>query len=656
MGEILSDHEVLLKSMTSVLDKTDAYIFFADAPTKQVIYVNKKLEKDMGIVDYASLGCEELLSLIHNRPCESCSIESLQSTESPAIIKYIYDDEKKKSYKCAESLLDIGDGITVIMHHITVIPVCVTAQSDELAETKKKLAEALEIIEAGDKGKTDFLSRMSHELCTPMNAIISMAHIAVAAEDTESMKSCVSVIYNASAQLLDIINDILDMSRIELGQVSLLHLPFDLSKMIAETIVRADASGRIVHFDVEKDVPSVLRGDEYRLSQVLLNLIKNLIMYTAGRGKIEIRVRALDQAEKNAVFEFRVIDIENKVPKEKHAQIIRSFEHSEDGEYIHYGEAGLGTTICKRIIEMMGGNIWAENTDGAGISFYFTIQAGVAACDRKAPVCAAIAVEKMKVLFVDSDEDSGVYYQKLVNDYKIQADYAKDGGSAARMVAEDGKNEINYSVVFIDYKLQGIDGIAAAKRIREINGGVSIVIMIPMQEWTTAKMAVAEAGLKDYLPKPVLAQQILDIIGKKSTIPEKRNSAKAKSKRASSDNETGQEYKKYLPYIDVDEGLSNISGNKKLFGTMLRSFRDGNAFTDLEKAIKEENISKIQRSYGILKNASVNLALKKLYKGLLLSESQLLKTKRIKNNTLLSLENAVNDTNQKINELLAEWE
>lgn len=432
--------------------------------------------------------------------------------------------------------------ITVIMQQISEIPNSEADLAKELAETKKKLDDALKIIAESDKEKTDFLSRMSHELCTPMNAIISMAHLAAAAEDAKSMRSCVSVIFDASTQLLDVINDILDMSRIELGQVSLLHLPFELEKMIAETrdavFGKSGAKDR-VYYDIEKEVPTKLRGDEYRLSQVISNLVKTITKFASEDGRIEIKVGITEQTKNDAIFEFRIIDADNKVPIAKHQQIISTFGQPEAIEYIHYGEAGLGVTICKRIVEMMGGSIWVENIPGTEIAISFSAKIEILKNSKKKPAD---------------------------NDVKVES------------------------------------------------------------------------------------------INKTADQSERRERAHAKIANTPQDGAKGLGYNKYLPYIDINEGLSNIGGNRKLFGIMLQNFKDGSAFSDLEMAVNEENMAKAQRYYSIIKNASRNLALIKLHKGLLLNESQILKVQYEENSALLSIEDLVKKTNGKINELLAEWE
>ena len=531
-------------------------------------------------------------------------------------------------------------------------------QPDDWEYSAPRENAAVTAAETESRGRTDFLSRISHELSTPLNAIIGMSHFAEAENDITKIKSNISIINKASTQLLDTINDIMDMSRIELGQVVLHRLPFDFEKMLAETCVAAspciNENCLTLRYNIEKNVPNALRGDEFRVSQIICNLLRTAMKYTPPMGEIDITARAVEQATDKATIEIRISSAGPGMSEEDKGTLSKEIERLNDGEYRHHGETGLGLTIAKKIIEMMDGKIWIEATE-KGSSFNFTVQMDVFGYDKSFSVSDGAQIDDLRVLFVSCEEEPRDNFLSLMDANNIKAVCAEDGESALSVIKRSGESGVNYSIAIIDYQMPGLNGIETAKCVRQISSKITIAVMTSISEWTLIKEEALNAGFDNFLPKPPTASQIMDLINgivSQGSPPEKQRTEDIK---VEAKDERSISFEKYSPYINVEDGLARVGGNKKLFITMLTNFKNGVAFADLKSAIEENDMGKIQRNYDTLKSVALNLSLTKLYKMLILSESQI-KNRIHQKKALASVDEKILETNQKITELINEWE
>ena len=571
----------------------------------------------------------------------------------------IGDGADEKWFSAKRISVDSEDDITVlgVVHEIT---------REFKPHTENEKIQDIE--------KSDFLSRVSHELCTPLNAIINMSHFAKSEDDAAKVKSNVSIIHKASTQLLDTVNDILDMSRIEMGQVDLVRLPFELEKMLVETC-SAYTSGLTekeltVGVNVERNTPRMFRGDEFRLSQIITNLLKITARMTPEHGRIDIDAEASGIIDNKAMLEFRIKSTGTGSSRDSKTYFNSIVEQLISAESKHYGEAGLEITVCKGIIGLMGGEIRAEYIDG-GETFNFAIQMEVFEFDKKLSVCDDVKIKGQMILHVTREEGSRSSFQELMDEYGIKSVCAEDGENALRIIEEAKADGNSFSIAFIDHHLPEIDGVETAKRIRKANEACAVIILISIQEWKLVKAEAISAGFNDFLSKPPAAPHIIDVINRITTPPAESDKYLPKfdqkeyaTERACTGG-TGNEEKersgraaqveKYRRYIDIEKGLSRFGGNKRLFANMLKSFIDGVAFSDLKKSVTESNLQKIQQDYTMLIGVVMNLSLTKLYKGLALSESQL-KSRQYQIKALSEVEKIVQETNQKVSELLAEWE
>ncbi|MCL1809695.1 MAG: ATP-binding protein [Clostridiales bacterium] len=525
------------------------------------------------------------------------------------------------------------------------------------------------------KDKTDFLSRMSHELFTPLNAIINMSHIASATSDMAKMKSCISTIHDASTQMLSIINNVLDISRLEMGRVSLVKLPFELERALAEAVnivvPKAVEKDQALLFEIGEGVPPKLRGDEFHLSQLIINLLKNAIKFNEKNGKIEVKVKATGHTADKAVLEFCIACTGTSMQRENREQLEGAFKQLNSDGYLHYGEIELSLVICKKIAEMMGGSLWMGNAEGAGCTLSFNVLMDVFKQGGKEASHFTTETGEFRVLFVDYSIESRQYFQGLMNKHGIDSVCAEDGESAIKLALEAKGEGKPFSAVFIDYHMPSLSGVETAKHIRKMSKDSTVVISVPISEWALVEEIVHTGGFREFLPKPFVDSQIMDILSRIAAQNGKQSQMRTENGAEGQGNGQGGEhgqareqeeeqttvYEKYLPYIDVCKGLANIGGNKKLFATMLGSFMNGTVYAELKKSTEENDGLSIQRNYSALINVAQNLSLTWLYRTLIRLE-RLMRSKKVnfREDILPQTDEAIAETNKKIIELLSEWE
>jgi signal transduction histidine kinase len=249
-----------------------------------------------------------------------------------------------------------------------------------------QLTKAKVDAEAASKAKSEFLSRMSHEMRTPMNAIIGMAMIGKTSEDAARKEYCLDKISEASEHLLGVINDILDMSKIEANRLELSYTPFHLEKMLRRVVgvvrFRAEEKKQKLSVDIDTHIPAYIVSDEQRLAQVIANLLSNAVKFTPENGSVALSVASVAEADGLFTLRISVRDTGIGISEEQQGCLFMSFEQVDGGISRKFGGTGLGLAISKSIVDMMGGRIWAESALNEGATFSFEIRVrGVAGAD-----------------------------------------------------------------------------------------------------------------------------------------------------------------------------------------------------------------------------------------------------------------------------------
>jgi len=394
----------------------------------------------------------------------------------------------------------------------------------------KELKAALIEAKNANAAKSSFLANMSHEIRTPMNAIIGMTQIAEKSSDMGKIKYCLAMIENSSAHLLRIINDILDMSKIEAGKLELENAPLDIKTLLIKI------SNLIMEKTVEKNIrfnviltPETGRhyiGDELRLSQVIVNLLSNAVKFTPEGGKIELIIDKFDKIDKIdkigetdkenengfGFLRFTVKDTGIGMTKEQISKLFNAFVQAESDISRKFGGTGLGLTISKSIIEKMGGRIWIESEIGKGSSFIFEIKLKKAADQDHKPLHKNILSKDLKTLIVDSDIAARNYLKTIINHFGITADEADNLEQAFVFVTKANETQKPYDVIFMDYAVIGENGVGFIKNSYTEPDRNKIAVISFFLHWNKIGENLQSAGIRSHITKPLFPSAIFDAI------------------------------------------------------------------------------------------------------------------------------------------------
>jgi len=371
--------------------------------------------------------------------------------------------------------------------------------------------------EAANKAKSNFLSTMSHEIRTPMNAIIGMTAIGKLSNDAHKKDEALKKIDVASKLLLGIINDILDMSKIEADKFELTAVSFDFEKMlqkIADVInLRVDERRQKLYINIGKDVPHTLVGDDQRLAQVITNLLSNAVKFTPEEGTIHLDSRLLSEEDGLCRLQVSVEDTGIGITDEQKARLFKSFEQAEATTTRKYGGTGLGLAITKRIVELMGGEIWAESEPGNGSKFTFTFLMKRSTDEERHLLDESVNWKNIRIFVVDDDPEILEFFTVVAENLKISCTVAESGEDALKLLEEDA----DYSIFFIDWMLPGINGIELARLVQANESQTdaartSIVTIFSSADWNSIEDEARDAGVDKFLPKPLFPSVIVDVI------------------------------------------------------------------------------------------------------------------------------------------------
>ncbi|MDR1482904.1 MAG: response regulator [Synergistaceae bacterium] len=390
-------------------------------------------------------------------------------------------------------------------------------ESKKLAESLRSmldtLQERIETAFTASKAKSEFLANMSHEMRTPMNAIIGMTAIARSARDESKKDYCLGKIEDASTHLLGVINDILDMSKIEANKFELSCSEYNFEKMLQKAVnvvvFRVDEKRQNFTVHIDKEIPAMLTGDEQRLAQVVTNLLSNAVKFTPEGGDIRLDAYLEKEEESVCFIRIEVRDTGIGISEEQQSRLFSSFEQASGDTSRKFGGTGLGLAISKRIVEMMGGKILIRSKLGEGATFLFTIETRRAEKTRQAThLLADLSWKSVRVLIVDDSNDVLDYFNEIAAVLGMTCDVADSGEDALKLIQENGA----YDIYFVDWKMTGMNGIELSRRIKEAGSTQSVVIMISAAEWNLIENEARGAGVDKFLPKPLFPSAIVDCI------------------------------------------------------------------------------------------------------------------------------------------------
>lgn len=386
------------------------------------------------------------------------------------------------------------------------------AKMKKIEQTQEELRKAKERAEENAKAKSNFLANMSHEIRTPMNAIIGMMNLAMGCDDIERIKYCLGKIDDASTHLLGVINDILDMSKIDAGKLELSQSDFVVEKMLQRVCdiinFRAEQKKQDFLIKVDKDVPVAIKTDQQRLSQVLTNLLSNAVKFTPDEGKIGLQIHMVEETDQTCKLLFEVTDTGIGMSDEQIAKLFQSFEQADSSISRRFGGTGLGLAISKNIVGLMGGTIGVDSKPDVGSRFYFTVTVQKGKADYKTRLRPGINWNKIRLLVVDDAPEVREYFKDIAANMGLFCKTASNGYEACDII----ENEEAYHILFVDWMMPEMDGLELTRRIRERYGENIIIIMISVAEWSVIEESATKIGVNNFISKPLLPSRIIDCI------------------------------------------------------------------------------------------------------------------------------------------------
>jgi PAS domain S-box-containing protein len=379
---------------------------------------------------------------------------------------------------------------------------------EDLDEEKARAEEAT-------RAKSDFLANMSHEIRTPMNAVIGMAHLALKTELTPKQQDYLSKIQSSANSLLGIINDILDFSKIEAGKLDMEAVEFDLLETMDNvanviTVKAQEKENLEVLFYLDPQVPNFLVGDSLRLNQILVNLGNNAVKFTE-QGEIVLSARINKRSDDKVTLQFSVRDTGIGMSAEQQAKLFQAFSQADTSTTRKYGGTGLGLTISKRLVNLMGGEIWIESELGKGTTFSFTADLGLGKETVKRRFVLSPDLRGLKVLVVDDNATSREILQDILGSFSFEVFLAASGEDALEEIERADKQK-PFELVLMDWKMPGMDGIQTSRRIKnhqKLSKIPAIVLVTAFGREEVMRQA-DEIGLDGFLLKPVNSSVLFD--------------------------------------------------------------------------------------------------------------------------------------------------
>ena len=499
------------------LDEDDAICYQADLRMEDAIEEGAHVPFHEAFAAYANDYVAEAYRTEFLSFIDPASIRARLEQTPLIAYRYLTIREGSESYEMLRmaGVRHVEDREDGIVHAVGVGFTNIDAEMRESMAKNQALSDALVAAEAASKAKTTFLSNMSHEIRTPMNAIIGLDNIALNDSDiSERTRDYLLKIGESADHLLSLINDILDMSRIESGRMTLKNEEFSFPHLMEQinTIFSGQAADRGIAYECHVDdrIDPIYIGDSVKLRQVLINILGNAVKFTPEGGRVGLAVERAANFDGKTTLRFVISDTGIGMSPEFLPHIFDTFSQENSSSSTKYGSSGLGLAITKSIVEMMNGDIQVQSEKGVGSTF--TVSVTLMDADQVDAVQSAadIAPHEMSVLVVDDDPIACEHARLVLEKAGIAADVVQSGFKALEMVELRHARRDPYNLILVAWKMPDMDGVETTRRIRAITGDQSAIIILTAYRWDDVLQEAVEAGVDSFISKPVAANSVLE--------------------------------------------------------------------------------------------------------------------------------------------------
>ena len=427
-------------------------------------------------------------------------------------------------------------------HYVHAVSMCFMDVDSEMRRTlaqSQALGDALRAAEEASKAKTTFLSNMSHEIRTPMNAIIGLDNIALNDPDISGKtREYLEKIGTSAQHLLNIINDILDMSRIESGRMSIRNEEFSFAKALEQvnTIISGQCRDKDIRYEcrIHGRIDDYYIGDDMKLRQIMINILGNAVKFTPAGGTVTFTVEEMARFDGKSTLRFIMSDTGIGMSKEYLPKLFDAFTQEDSSRTSKYGSTGLGMPITKSLVELMNGNIQVESEKGKGTTFTVTVTLTESERHADEREEGEVHPHQLCVLVIDDDPVACEHAKLVLGQVGITCETAASGAEGLNMVEVRHARREPYHLILVDWRMPGMDGVETTRRIRSLVGQETPIIILTSYNWDDIADEARQAGVDSFVPKPLFAANVMDEFReafKKKTAAKQENTVDLRGRR-----------------------------------------------------------------------------------------------------------------------------